>query len=167
MLVQGAVLGCFLVVLSQFPGIAFRAMGMQDQYRGLVSGQIQLQRLLQQGSQVKGVTAVTAHCHQLRIRGGECENTAGCKICPYRLFTQGLATSIDALSVGFTISEYSFIEALVSALIIAIVTFIICLAGVIIGKKFGTKLAGKAGLLGGIILIVIGIEIFIKGVFFS
>ena len=101
------------------------------------------------------------------VRGGDCENTAGCKICPYLLFTQGIATSIDALSVGFTTADYSLIEALVSSLIIAVVTFIICFAGVVIGKKFGTKLAGKAGLLGGIILIVIGIEIFIKGVFFG
>lgn len=91
----------------------------------------------------------------------------GCKITPCLLLTQGIATSIDALSVGFTISEYSFTEALVSVLTIAVVTFIICFAGIVIGKKFGTNLAGKAGILGGIILIVIGIEIFVKGVFFG
>ncbi len=101
------------------------------------------------------------------IRENDCEDTVGCKITPWLLFTQGIATSIDALSVGFTISEYNFIQALVSALVIAVVTFIICFIGIIIGKKFGTRLAGKAGILGGIILIVIGIEIFIKGVFFS
>lgn len=82
------------------------------------------------------------------------------------LLVQGVATSIDALSVGFTISDYGFLMALVSALIIAAVTFIICTAGVIIGKKFGTKLSGKATILGGIILIFIGIEIFVTGVFF-
>ena len=81
------------------------------------------------------------------------------------LMVQGVATSIDALSVGFTISEYGFSMALVSALIIAAVTFVICMAGVIIGKKFGTKLANKASVLGGVILIVIGVEIFITGVF--
>lgn len=81
------------------------------------------------------------------------------------LMVQGVATSIDALSVGFTISEYGFSMALVSALIIAAVTFVICMAGVIIGKKFGTKLANKASVLGGVILIVIGLEIFITGVF--
>lgn len=81
------------------------------------------------------------------------------------LMVQGVATSIDALSVGFTISEYGFIMALVSALIIAGVTFIICMAGVIIGKKFGTKLANKASVLGGVILIIIGLEIFITGIF--
>lgn len=81
------------------------------------------------------------------------------------LLVQGIATSIDALSVGFTISDYNWIMALVCALIIAFVTFFICVAGVIIGKKFGTKLANKASILGGVILIAIGIEIFISGVF--
>ena len=91
----------------------------------------------------------------------ESESGLGFKL----LMVQGIATSIDALSVGFTISEYGFIMALVSALIIAAVTFVICMAGVIIGKKFGTKLANKASVLGGVILIVIGLEIFITGVF--
>lgn len=81
------------------------------------------------------------------------------------LLVQGVATSIDALSVGFTISEYGFFMAVICALIIAVVTFIICMAGLYIGKKVGTKLAGKANILGGVILIFIGIEIFITGVF--
>ena len=81
------------------------------------------------------------------------------------LLVQGVATSIDALSVGFTISDYGFIMALVCAIIIAVVTFFICMAGLAIGKKFGTKLSNKASILGGVILIVIGLEIFITGVF--
>lgn len=82
------------------------------------------------------------------------------------LLVQGVATSIDALSVGFTIAEYSWIMALVCALIIAAVTMVICVCGILIGKKFGTKLAGKASILGGIILIALGIEIWVTGVFF-
>lgn len=82
------------------------------------------------------------------------------------LIMQGIATSIDALSVGCTISEYGFFMALVSAFIIALVTFGICFSGLIIGKKFGTKIAGKASILGGGILIFIGLEIFVTGVFF-
>lgn len=81
------------------------------------------------------------------------------------LIVQGIATSIDALSVGFTIAEYNWIMALACALIIAALTFVICLAGIMIGKKFGTKLANKASILGGAILIFIGLEIFITGVF--
>lgn len=80
------------------------------------------------------------------------------------LFLQGVATSIDALSVGFTIAGYGWIRALSSALIIAGVTFIICMAGLMIGKKFGTRLSDRAQILGGVILIVIGVEIFIKGI---
>ena len=82
----------------------------------------------------------------------------------FALFVQGVATSIDALSVGFTISEYGFVMALVCALIIAVVTFIICIEGLRIGKKFGTVLSGRATVLGGVILIGIGVEIFIKGI---
>ena len=82
------------------------------------------------------------------------------------LFMQGVATSIDALSVGFTIAEYGWLMALAASGIIAVVTFFLCMAGLRIGKKFGTKLSGKASVLGGVILIGIGLEIFISGVFF-
>ena len=50
------------------------------------------------------------------------------------LLVQGVATSIDALSVGFTIADYSFSLALLAVLIIAIITFFICFAGILIGK---------------------------------
>ena len=91
----------------------------------------------------------------------DCEEEVSA-VSPGALFVQGIATSIDALSVGFTIAEYNWIMALAASLIIAIVTFFICIGGLIIGKKFGTKLSNKAQILGGIILIAIGIEIFIS-----
>lgn len=98
------------------------------------------------------------------IRGGEVpENDPG--VSGTALLMQGIATSIDALSVGFTIADYHFPEAMVCSLIIAAVTFVICIGGLIIGRKLGTKLAGKASILGGVILIGIGLEIFIRGVF--
>lgn len=81
------------------------------------------------------------------------------------LLVQGIATSIDALSVGFTISDYNFIEALLACVVIGLITFFICFAGLAIGKKAGCKLAGKAGILGGTILIFIGLEIFISSWF--
>ena len=81
------------------------------------------------------------------------------------ILVQGVATSIDALSTGFTISEYDALKAVVCAVFIALVTFIICFIGVFIGKKFGTSISSKAGIFGGIILIIIGVQIFIKGVF--
>lgn len=82
------------------------------------------------------------------------------------LLTQAVATSIDALSVGFTVSSYDVWQALTSVAIIALVTFAICVGGVYVGKKFGTKLGNKAEIFGGIILIGIGLEILITGVFF-
>ena len=81
------------------------------------------------------------------------------------LIVQGIATSIDALSVGFTIADYGLGEALLCAALIAAVTFVICLGGILIGRKVGTCLAGKAGILGGAILIFIGLEIFITSWF--
>ncbi len=80
------------------------------------------------------------------------------------LLVQGVATSIDALSVGFTIAEYDIVAALVAVLLIAAVTFGICLVGLFLGKKFGTKLADKASVFGGAILIFIGVEIFLTGI---
>ena len=81
------------------------------------------------------------------------------------LLLQGIATSIDALSVGFAIAGYSAAAAFVCALIIAAVTLLICMGGLSAGRKLIAKLAGKAGILGGCILIFIGIEIFVRGVF--
>ena len=78
------------------------------------------------------------------------------------LMLQGIATSIDALSVGFTIAQYQAAMALAASFIIAIVTFAICMGGALIGKKAGSHLSGKASILGGSILIAIGLEILIK-----
>ena len=98
------------------------------------------------------------------IKGEDgCDENAGVGLAA--LMVQGVATSIDALSVGFTIAEYGFAEALLAVVLIAAVTFVICLGGLYIGRKAGTKLAGKAGILGGAILIFIGLEIFITSFF--
>ncbi|MBR5126983.1 MAG: manganese efflux pump [Roseburia sp.] len=99
----------------------------------------------------------------IKNKEGDAEEEAGVGLSA--LLVQGVATSIDALSVGFTIADYGFVMALVCALIIAAVTFVICMVGLMIGKKFGTKLSNKAAILGGVILIFIGIEIFVTGVF--
>ncbi len=80
----------------------------------------------------------------------------------YGLIIQGIATSIDALSVGFTIANFTFPLALIESIVIGIVTFFFCVFGLKLGKKFGLKLANKANILGGSILIFIGLEIFLK-----
>lgn len=100
------------------------------------------------------------------IRGDLEETETDKKLAFSTLLIQGLATSIDALSVGFTIADYGTFMAIIASLIIAVVTFGICMAGLKIGKKVGDKFSDKAGIFGGIILVGIGIEIFVKGVFF-
>ena len=96
------------------------------------------------------------------IEGIRGEVEEGKKLTFGVLIIQSVATSIDALSVGFTIAEYNAAMALVASLIIAVVTFGICLGGAAIGKKVGSHLSGKASILGGSILIAIGLEILIK-----
>ena len=96
------------------------------------------------------------------IRGTQSEEHV--LLSPVTLLLQAVATSIDALSVGFTVSEYNAAMAFTACLLIALVTYVICMGGLLIGKKVGTKLTGKASILGGIILIAIGIEIFAGGI---
>ncbi len=101
------------------------------------------------------------------IRGGAEEEAAGEKKTLGRgtLLLQGVATSIDALSVGFTIEEYPFSAALTESLIIGAVTLAICLCGLFLGRTIGRKLDRIAPILGGLILIGIGVEIFLTGIF--
>ena len=99
------------------------------------------------------------------VRGKDEETV---KTVGYRaLLLQGVATSIDALSVGFTIANLTFPYAAAEAAIIGAVTFVLCLIGLKIGQRFGVRLARKASVLGGVILIGIGIEIFVSHFFFK
>ena len=100
----------------------------------------------------------------IRNKEEECEQ---CAVGLGALLIQGVATSIDALSSGFAIEVplAEWYKSLICCGIIGVVTFFICVAGLILGKKVGTKLAGKASIFGGAILIIIGIWIFVKGVF--
>ena len=95
------------------------------------------------------------------VRGGEKKDET---LGRGTLLLQGVATSIDALSVGFTIEGYPFPAALAESLIIGAVTFLICLFGLFLGRRAGEKLSGVAPLVGGVILIGIGVEIFLTGV---
>ena len=101
--------------------------------------------------------------------GIRCQNGTGeCRVggaTLASLLLQGLATSIDALTVGFTISDYTFLPALLCTCIIGVVTFLVCFVGLEIGKRFGVALAGKASIFGGVILIAIGLLIFLRGIF--
>jgi len=100
--------------------------------------------------------------------GKECpvSDSAPAYLSTHTLVLQAVATSIDALSVGFAIAEYNTLMAFTASLIIAAVTLAICLGGIKIGKKAADKLEGKASILGGLILIGIGLEIWISNIFF-
>ncbi len=82
-----------------------------------------------------------------------------------QILIQGVATSIDALSVGFTIADYTFGMALTSTLTIGLITFGLCMAALYAGRFLHGKLPFKETALGGIILILIGIRVFIDGIF--
>lgn len=113
-----------------------------------------------EGRGERAPAAADANGGTASVPAGAARLTAG------MLLLQGVATSIDALSVGFAIAEYTLASALVAAAIIMAETFFISLAGVHLGRMFGTRLAGKASILGGIILVGIGLEIFVSNVFF-
>ena len=91
------------------------------------------------------------------LAGGEAAEAQA--VSGQTLLLQGLATSIDALSVGFAVAHYNAGEALCAAAIIALVTFGLCIAGIRLGRYFGLKLSGGASLLGGVTLILIGLRI--------
>ena len=81
------------------------------------------------------------------------------------LFGQAVATSLDALSVGFTMADLALGSAVFLVSVIAVETFVISFAGVLVGKKFGDRFGNKAEIAGGIILVLIGIEIFVTKIF--
>lgn len=84
-----------------------------------------------------------------------------CAISNATLFILAIATSIDALAVGLSIS---FIDVAIAgpALLIGGVTFILSTAGVYIGDRIGHCFEGKIEILGGILLIGIGAKILLE-----
>ena len=105
--------------------------------------------------------AVSAEaCQQGETSGREGVPAAGESLA--ELLLQGIATSLDALSVGFAITEYRAAEALGCSLIIGLVTLFICLAGILLGHRAGQRMKSGSGMLGGLILILIGVQILVR-----
>lgn len=75
-----------------------------------------------------------------------------------KLFVLAIATSIDALAIGFSFA-FLQINILSATLIIGIITFIISFVGVYLGRLFPKKFNEQANLLGGIVLVLIGFKI--------
>jgi putative Mn2+ efflux pump MntP len=83
-----------------------------------------------------------------------------------KLFVQAIATSIDALAVGVTlkmteISSYLSTGVWGATTTIGVITMALSFVATYIGKAMGCKLADKANLVGGAVLIGIGLKIFI------
>ena len=72
-----------------------------------------------------------------------------------------IATSIDALAVGITISLFNS-SLFISAITIGIITFVLSIIGVLLGNKFGDKFQNKSEFAGGVILIIIGFKILLE-----
>ncbi len=79
------------------------------------------------------------------------------------LFMQGLSTSIDALSVGLTFYNYTMEFVLYAVSLIAVITWVMCFVALRVGIQIGTKLNAKAELVGGLVLVLLGMKIFLIG----
>lgn len=107
------------------------------------------------------------------MRGGDdCGCEEGCigECLNYgKLTLQAVATSIDALAVGVTLRMAQMNEGGLalgvfgSVGVIGAMTFVLCVGAVCLGRAIGNKLADKAGLAGGIVLVGIGIKLLIEG----
>jgi putative Mn2+ efflux pump MntP len=72
-----------------------------------------------------------------------------------------IATSIDALVVGFSFALLDF-KILISVGIIGAVTYIVAMLGMLFGKKIGSRMGRRMEMLGGVMLFLIGLKILIE-----
>ena len=95
---------------------------------------------------------------------GEDEDDADCNLALPHVLLLAVATSIDAFAIGITFA-FLKVDILSSIAIIGVTTFVLCFAAVYLGSKLGSLLKKYAGILGGIILILIGTRILIEHLF--
>lgn len=84
------------------------------------------------------------------------------RIHPKELIALSIATSLDALAVGFSFSVMQ-VNILTASAIIAVVTFTFSITAVAIGNRWGIKLQKKAGVAGGVILMLMAVRILLEG----
>ena len=99
------------------------------------------------------------------IRGGDEEDKGMLTLSHKRLLAMAVATSIDALAVGVSFAFQPDVKLLPSCILIGCTTFVISFAGAMLGSRIPGLSGKKAGILGGIVLIGIGIKLLIEGVF--
>ncbi len=86
---------------------------------------------------------------------------------PKDMFIAAVATSIDALAVGVSFATMENVNIWLNVAVIGVVTLLLSVVGVKAGNFVGKKMASKAELVGGLILIGIGIKILVEHLFFS
>jgi putative Mn2+ efflux pump MntP len=86
------------------------------------------------------------------------------RLTPLEILTQGIATSIDALCIGFVYLDQSITDAMLIFGIIGISTFCLSLLTTFLGKKIGNKLIKWAGLVAGIVFFATGLKILLEGI---
>jgi putative Mn2+ efflux pump MntP len=77
------------------------------------------------------------------------------------LLVLAVATSLDALAVGFSLSVLAT-DILAAAAVIGLVTFAICFVGVLVGNRIGHLCEDKVEIVGGLILVAIGVKILLQ-----
>ena len=95
--------------------------------------------------------------NMLKEAMGEDEKVDACMDAK-EMFLLAIATSIDALAVGVTFAFLN-IDIIPICVSIGVITFLVCFIGVLIGKKIGSVFKNYAQIIGGIILILIGLNI--------
>lgn len=80
------------------------------------------------------------------------------------IIIQGIATSIDAFSIGFVFLNYGIKDAMITFVIIGIVTFILSFITINLGNLIASKLEKYSGLISVLIFLAVGIKILIEGI---
>lgn len=101
---------------------------------------------------------------EFRARKKDEEEIKEKKISLLDIFVQSVATSIDALCIGFVYLSYSISNALIVFMIIGIVTFTLSFLCVFLAKQIAGPLEKWAGLIASIVFIAIGIKILLEGI---
>ena len=96
----------------------------------------------------------------------ECESCQCADFCFKTMLVMAIATSIDALAVGVSLSMTgkTNIQVYITIVMIGVVTFLLSGIGVKVGNIFGNRYEKKAQAAGGFILILLGLKILIEGI---
>lgn len=80
------------------------------------------------------------------------------------VFIQDIATSIDALTIGFINVNQTIYDAMITFVIIGVVTFILSFISLLLGKKIGDKIERFAPLISGLIFLCLAIKFLIEAI---